>query len=37
MAYYNLLKERFKTDIKVAKPVRAKADQLSGAEPSTTQ
>jgi peptidyl-prolyl cis-trans isomerase D len=37
MAYYNLLKERFKTDIKVAKPVRAKADQLSGLEPTTAQ
>jgi len=37
MAYYNVLKERFKTDIKVAKPVRAKADQLSGSEPTTAQ
>ena len=32
LAYYNGLKDRFKTEIKVAKPVRAKADQLSGTE-----
>ena len=36
-AYYNALKERFKTDIKVAKPVRAKADQLSGSEATARQ
>ncbi|MGB4116269.1 MAG: SurA N-terminal domain-containing protein [Polaromonas sp.] len=37
LAYYNALKDRFKTDIKVAKPVRAKADQLPGNEATTTQ
>ena len=37
VAYYNVLKERFKTEIKVAKPVRAKADQMSDAEPTGTQ
>ena len=37
MAYYNALKDRFKTDIKVAKPVRAKADQLPGSDTTTTQ
>ena len=37
MAYYNLLKDRFKTEIKVAKPVRAKVDQLPSAETTTTQ
>ena len=37
MAYYNVLKDRFKTDIKVAKPARAKADQLPGSETTTTQ
>ena len=36
-AYYNALKDRFKTDIKVAKPVRAKADQLSGSEAAARQ
>ena len=36
-AYYNGLKDRFKTEIKVAKPVRAKADQLPGSETTTTQ
>ncbi len=30
LAYYNVLKARFKTEIKVAKPVRAKPDQSSG-------
>ena len=35
LAYYNGLKDRFKTEIKVAKPVRAKADQLSGTEATT--
>jgi peptidyl-prolyl cis-trans isomerase D len=37
LAYYNALKDRFKTEIKVAKPVRAKADQLLGSEATTTQ
>jgi len=37
LAYYNALKGRFKTEIKVAKPVRAKADQLQGTETTTTQ
>ena len=36
-AYYNGLKDRFKTEIKVAKPVRAKADQLPVSETTTTQ
>ena len=36
-AYYNGLKDRFKTEIKVAKPVRVKADQLPGSETTTTQ
>ena len=37
MAYYNELKDRFKTEIKVAKPIRVKADQLLGTETTTTQ
>ena len=37
LAYYNVLKDRFKTEIKVAKPVRAKADQLPASEATTTQ
>ena len=37
LAYYNTLKERFKADIKVAKPVRDKADKLPGNEATTTQ
>jgi len=37
MAYYNALKGRFKTEIKVTKPVRAKADQLPGTETATKQ
>ena len=37
LAYYSVLKDRFKTEIKVAKPVRAKADQLPGSEAVTTQ
>ena len=37
LAYYSVLKDRFKTEIKVAKPVRAKADQLPGSEAATTQ
>ena len=37
LAYYNVLKERFKTDIKVAKPVRAKADLLTSPDTTTTQ
>jgi len=36
-AYYNGLKDRFKTEIKVAKPVRVKADQLPVNETTTTQ
>ena len=36
-AYYSVLKERFKTEIKVARPVAAKADQLSTSEATTTQ
>lgn len=36
-AYYNGLKNRFKTEIKVAKPVRVKADQLPVSETTTTQ
>ena len=37
LAYYNVLKERFKTEIKVAKPSRAKADQLVNPEATNTQ
>ncbi len=37
MAYYNTLKDRFKTEIKVAKPIRVKADQMSSTEATTTQ
>lgn len=37
LAYYNVLKDRFKTEIKVAKPGRTKADLLSGAQTNTTQ
>ena len=37
LAYYNVLKERFKAEIKVAKPVRAKADQLPSVEATTTR
>ena len=37
LAYYNTLKERFKADIKVVKPVRDKADKLPGNEATTTQ
>ena len=37
LAYYGALKERFKTEIKVAKPVAVKADQLSASEAATTQ
>ena len=37
LAYFSVLKERFKTEIKVAKPVRANADQLAGSEATTTQ
>ena len=32
LAYYNVLKERFKTEIKVPKPVRAKADPQANPE-----
>ncbi|MES2362213.1 MAG: SurA N-terminal domain-containing protein [Pseudomonadota bacterium] len=37
LAYYNGLKERFKTDIKVAKPVRTAADQQAPAAAGVTQ
>ncbi len=37
LAYYNTLKERFKTEIKVAKPERATPDQLAGQENNPTQ
>ncbi len=37
LAYYNVLKDRFKAEIKVAKPERPKADQLPNAEATTTQ
>ncbi len=37
LAYYNLLKDRFKAEIKVTKPERTKADQLPNAEATTTQ
>ena len=37
LAYYGTLKERFKTEIKVARPVAAKGEQLSAAEAATTQ
>ncbi len=37
LAYYNTLKERFKTEIKVAKPTRATPDQLAGQENNPTQ
>ena len=37
LAYYNTLKERFKTEIKVAKPPRTTPDQLAGQEPNPTQ
>jgi peptidyl-prolyl cis-trans isomerase D len=37
LAYYNVLKERFKAEIKVPKPARSKVDQLLGAEAATTQ
>ncbi len=37
LAYYNTLKERFKTEIKVAKPARATPDQLAGQENNPTQ
>ena len=37
LAYYNTLKDRFKTDIKAAKPVRAKADQMPESQTVTTQ
>ena len=31
LAYYNVLKERYKAEIKITKPVRAKADQIDSA------
>ena len=37
LAYYNVLKERFKTEIKIAKPVRAKADQTADSDSTVTQ
>ena len=37
LAYYNVLKERFKTDIKVAKPVRIKADAQTNTQNNVTQ
>ena len=37
LAYYSVLKERFKAEIKVAKPARAKVDQLLSTEATTTQ
>ena len=37
LAYYNVLKERFKTEIKVAKPVRTKADQSPDSDAATIQ
>ena len=37
VAYYNVLKQRFKTEIKAAKPARSKADQLADADASVTQ
>ena len=35
LAYYNVLKERFKTEIKVPKPVRAKSDAVAPQENAT--
>ena len=37
LAYYNVLKERFKTEIKVAKPVRATAGQESNTQQPVAQ
>jgi peptidyl-prolyl cis-trans isomerase D len=37
LAYYNVLKDRFKTEIKVAKPARLKADQQPESDMTTTQ
>ena len=37
LAYYNVLKDRFKTEIKVSKPVRAKAGQQTDVEQPVTQ
>ena len=37
LAYYNVLKERFKTEIKAAKPVRTKADQSPDSDAATVQ
>lgn len=37
LAYYNTLKDRFKADIKVAKPARSKADQMPSGGSTTTQ
>ncbi len=37
LAYYNVLKERFKTEIKVTKPVRAKADPQTNTQNNVTR
>ncbi len=37
LAFYNVLKERFKTEMKVAKPVRAAAGQQANAENATSR
>ena len=37
LAFYNVLKERFKTEMKVAKPVRAAAGQQANPENATTR
>ena len=37
LAYYSVLKERFKTEIKAAKPARIKADDLAEPESAPTQ
>ena len=37
LAYYNVLKQRFKAEVKIAKPVRAKVDQVPGTEASGIQ
>ena len=37
LAYYNVLKDRFKTEIKVVRPARTKGDQLSESDMPVTQ
>ena len=37
LAFYNVLKERFKTEMKVAKPIRAAAGQQANPESATTR